>query len=466
MKAALIFFSVLVVLSVNSLGLAQESNPHNPAFGVVDGTSPSAVKIEHTWEWQEGNLIYRTTQPSLGTVVGPNVILTHNHFGQLPGAHQNESMTFRGKNGERVQVQYADLETTPVDEGTMLLRLPAGLTLPAAPLADRSVIDRLAAGNWLTVIYWDDVNSRIRQQSFQIAGIENGVVTLADPNRLINKGDSGGGVYYEGQLVGNTWSIHRDTSGNPVGYFNVALLPLQNHPLVIAAPVDDIPAGLETLPADRLARQATLRLRSGQALRQSFGFAQDVAQGRFWLERGIRFEGATWDDHTVGLALTGLGTLLRRFAGDWDKLKHLLGLKANASLVYDDDTSKCPSGRRANCARPWKGRIHFNTSSLTLDEFLHENGHVVDWFLQKERGTPGDWWSTTGLLGLGWTLRSGEAMYDDAERDAPYSQASIQEDFADSFVAWVLGPESPEPYRALSPRRHRALNVAFMVLPE
>ena len=231
---------------------------------------------------------------------------------------------------------------------------------------------------------------------------------------------------------------------------------------IIAAPVGDIQARLETLPADRLARLATLRR----------------AQGRLWLERGIRFEGATWDAHTVGLAMTGLDTILRRFDGDWDKLKPLLGLTANASLVYDDDTSKCPSGRRANCARPWKGRIHFNTSSLTLHEFLHENGHVVDWFLPKERGTPGAWWSTTGLLGLGWTPRFGEArlarlaaedyeaMYDDAERDAPYSQASMQEDFADSFVAWVLGPQPPEPYRALSPRRHQALNVVFKVFPE
>jgi hypothetical protein len=223
---------------------------------------------------------------------------------------------------------------------------------------------------------------------------------------------------------------------------------------MIAAQVYDIPAGLETLPAGQPARLA------------------------IWLERGIRFEGETWDAHTVDLALTGLDTLLRRFDGDWDTLKPLLGLKANAWLVYDNDTSKCSSGSRANCARPWKGRIHFNTSSLTLQEFLHENGHVVDWFLQEERGTSGDWWSTTGLLGLGWTLRSGEArlaqlpaedfeaMYDDAERDAPYSQASMQEDFADSFVAWVLDPEPPEPYRALSPRRQRALNVAFKVFPE
>jgi len=50
---------------------------------------------------------------------------------------------------------------------------------------------------------------------------------LSDPNRVINVGDSGGGVYFEGQLVGNTWSIHCDTGGNPVGYFDVALLPSQ-----------------------------------------------------------------------------------------------------------------------------------------------------------------------------------------------------------------------------------------------
>jgi hypothetical protein len=54
-------------------------------------------------------------------------------------------------------------------------------------------------------------------------------------------------------------------------------------------------------------------------------------------------------------------------------------------------------------------------------------------------------------------------VYDDSQHDAAYSQANMQEDFADSFVAWVLGPQPPEPYRPISPRRQRVLNAAFRI---
>ena len=53
------------------------------------------------------------------------------------------------------------------------------------------------------------------------------MATLADPVRIINPGDSGGGVFFNGQLIGNTWSYNADVNGNPLGSFNVALVPAQ-----------------------------------------------------------------------------------------------------------------------------------------------------------------------------------------------------------------------------------------------
>jgi hypothetical protein len=189
-----------------------------------------------------------------------------------------------------------------------------------------------------------------------------------------------------------------------------------------------------------------------------------------WLERGIAFAGHGWSADTLGIALDGLEAMLDRHNRDWSRLQQVLGLAAHASLVYDGDTSRCESGPRANCADPWRSRIYFNTDSLTLTEFLHENGHIVDWNLQDDGHASGRWWSETGLRGLGWEKGWIEVemahrrgyVYDDAGRDAPYSTASIQEDFADTFVAWVLDPNPPAPYRLLSERRREALNQALL----
>lgn len=51
------------------------------------------------------------------------------------------------------------------------------------------------------------------------------MLKLADPDHRIDTGDSGGGVFFENQLIGNTWSIDVDGSGQALGHINVALLP-------------------------------------------------------------------------------------------------------------------------------------------------------------------------------------------------------------------------------------------------
>jgi hypothetical protein len=75
------------------------------------------------------------------------------------------------------------------------------------------------------VSYWDDELSQLVQDDFTIAEIREGVATLLDPERRINTGDSGGGAFFEGHLVGNVWSINTLADGVPAGSFRVALLP-------------------------------------------------------------------------------------------------------------------------------------------------------------------------------------------------------------------------------------------------
>jgi hypothetical protein len=114
-----------------------------------------------------------------------------------------------------------------IDRGTLLLRLPDTVHLTAVPVADQAAIHRLTTGDWLTVNYWDNATQRLATRDFQLIKTANGIATLADPDRIINPGDSGGGVFFKGQLIGNTWSINTDVNGNLLGSFNVALVPAQ-----------------------------------------------------------------------------------------------------------------------------------------------------------------------------------------------------------------------------------------------
>jgi hypothetical protein len=124
-------------------------------------------------------------------------------------------------------LRVAEVKRIALDGGTLLLRLPDTIELTALPLADQSAINHLAAGNWLTVNYWDNARQQLAAKDFQLIKTANGIATLADPDHTINPGDSGGGVFFGGRLIGNTWSYNADANGNALGSFNVALVPQQ-----------------------------------------------------------------------------------------------------------------------------------------------------------------------------------------------------------------------------------------------
>jgi hypothetical protein len=78
---------------------------------------------------------------------------------------------------------------------------------------------------WLTISYWNDAAGKVVQRDFQITQLQGGIAKLADPDRRINPGDSGGVAFAQNQLIGNIWSIDVDGSGNALGQFSVALVP-------------------------------------------------------------------------------------------------------------------------------------------------------------------------------------------------------------------------------------------------
>ena len=221
MKTWFIFLTVIVILGFPAGVLAAPQEP-----GSELSIQP-IVHIIHTQPQDQGSLVYIHESDSLGTVIGPHLVLTHNHFGATLGTLPNETMTFIDAAGMSVRVRVAEVKRIAIDRGTLLLQLPDNVNLTAAPLADRASLNHLAAGDWLTVNYWDNARQRLATKDFQLLKTANGLATLADPQLVINPGDSGGGVFFNGRLIGNTWSYNADVDGNPLGSFNVALVPAQ-----------------------------------------------------------------------------------------------------------------------------------------------------------------------------------------------------------------------------------------------
>lgn len=184
-----------------------------------------AVRVLDTWQYREGDLLYQTSVPSLATVIGPNTLLTHNHYRSGLGTHPNETLHITDEAGRDVRVAAGRIDLHVVDARTQVLVLPGELAPAAVPVASPQVVAAIGPGDRLAVVFWDDPASRLAQAEFEVIEVAQGVATLADPALRINGGDSGGGAYLEGELVGNTWALIADQDGRPLGRFNVALLP-------------------------------------------------------------------------------------------------------------------------------------------------------------------------------------------------------------------------------------------------
>ncbi len=245
------------------------SMPASETSLALAAISPASIRIVHRWNEYRDGAVHPHVGYSLGTVIGPDVILTHNHFEFQPQSPNGETLTFITHTGQEFTLPISKSQQIPigcahtlsllgteahklaafyvaantgcmdphsetavvafsVDGGTQIIHLPGSVTLTPASIGDPEVLDQLAEGAWLMVDYWDEANQRLAHGNFQITKLGQGVATLADPLRLIRPGDSGGGAYLNGQLVGNTWSIYADSgTRQPAGQFNVALVPAE-----------------------------------------------------------------------------------------------------------------------------------------------------------------------------------------------------------------------------------------------
>lgn len=173
------------------------------------------------WDYVEGTKTYRVTTQSLGTLIAPEEILIHNHFARAPENATRQLMRFEAP-AHTLELPLAEIRRQPKDAGTLYLALPQPMAAAPAQLASGASVKNLGFGSWLTVVFWE--NGQPTQAQFMVLWVKDGVATVADPAKHINPGDSGGGAFYNGQLVGNTWAIYQWENGGALRAFRVTLL--------------------------------------------------------------------------------------------------------------------------------------------------------------------------------------------------------------------------------------------------
>jgi hypothetical protein len=163
---------------------------------------------------------------SLGTVTTSYTVLSHNHFPKEPefidtSGGSNTNVPKGGRCAIGPEIERLDPSTGIVSYEQETSLITAYNPIPGvtpAPLASQQTIDGILVGEYVDVVYQNETG-QLFVGRFQVALNKNGVIHISDPNLIMNEGDSGGGVYYQGELIGNSWSI------NGAGLNAIAKLP-------------------------------------------------------------------------------------------------------------------------------------------------------------------------------------------------------------------------------------------------
>ncbi len=92
MKTWFIFIAVIFFFGVNGVSAMSKPEP-GEAHPAPQVAGQGLVQIVRTWERQAGSARVRVEEMSLGTLIGPHLILTHNHFVGSLGTLSNETLS-------------------------------------------------------------------------------------------------------------------------------------------------------------------------------------------------------------------------------------------------------------------------------------------------------------------------------------------------------------------------------------
>jgi hypothetical protein len=191
---------------------------------VLITANPNVVRID--FEGRMEGLRY--TGVSQGTIITGNILLTHHHYEIALETLVTLTLTLTDVKGNHQTITVEPKHIVAVDAGTTLIPLPEAISWNPDRLAIQVQHLDIQQGDQLTTYYLNSngIPTVIELTAYVYDTISYPGLTsliLKDPQAQIKPGDSGGGVFYQGELIGNLWAIgHAEAGGN---YVRVALIP-------------------------------------------------------------------------------------------------------------------------------------------------------------------------------------------------------------------------------------------------
>jgi hypothetical protein len=157
---------------------------------------------------------------SLIQLNGEVLLVTHNHWGDL--LQDLSIVEFRNADNQMIKPIFGyEFKEWIVyqDAGTLVLKLPDGLLDPSAPIS-LDAIPQIAPGDTVDVVYRENP---AREKAAILQAVVEEIITYEGlpayrlrslDRQPIQPGDSGGGIWYKGVLVGNHWVTLKEKSGS------------------------------------------------------------------------------------------------------------------------------------------------------------------------------------------------------------------------------------------------------------
>lgn len=159
---------------------------------------------------------------------GETLILTHNHWTKITDFAK--VVIRSAQNVLLLEISGREFFTSVYyrDQGSIIIKAPAGLSLQSN--ADVASLPDLQVKDELVLVHQSKLEPGkldVMLVQIQTPISDQGVSTYkinVQNGKKINPGDSGGGLWYNGQLVGNTWAYYHEADATQIGI--VAQLPV------------------------------------------------------------------------------------------------------------------------------------------------------------------------------------------------------------------------------------------------
>ena len=147
---------------------------------------------------------------SMSTKINANTVLSHDHFPSgFPYGYKMSTLSIAEGGGYPLAAYNGN--DYPFG-GTSLISVNGTLPGVVAPIASQETIASITSGDSVDVVYWDDSSSKPAVGTFTVSEIHLGKLPGTayinlNSGGTINGGDSGSGIFYHGQLIGNLSNV-------------------------------------------------------------------------------------------------------------------------------------------------------------------------------------------------------------------------------------------------------------------